>query len=825
MALAVLAWPRPAAPQAATRTTLDSIGDVGEYSSVAIGADGLGLISYYDATNTALKVAHCSNVECTAATLTTLDDTANVGEYTSITIGSDGLGLISYYDRSNGNLKTAHCTNALCSAANIRTVDAPGDVGRYSSIVTGSDGRGLIGYAIGDAVGLKVAHCHDADCGAATITTHPGPSGLSIEWMIGNDGLGLMVHMLSSTQSGPLRAVHCSDLDCSAAAYNQLAPTVGSFSAGPPFTLTRGASGLGFVSYTYTPLGFPPVALAGYCVDVSCSSVSFAGSLWHGFSAVLGSDGFPMMATNDPYVLDCVNAGCSGQIRNRIDVAGNVQPSMALGADQKPLLSYWNASQGDLKVAHCLSPDCRETGADLQATAFMDLFFPIGLGSRRDLRGSVLNPWGPDPSAPGTELRLTVPEGLAVQGFTPGPPTCRQEGSDVVCSAVGATVHDPFHVLVDTLVMVPGPALLTGTVSVSPGAFDLDPSNNSMTFELPVSQLCSIDSDVAVQEGTGGVTSAVFTIRRSGSLAAEDSFYHFVSPGTATEGLDFQASSGVLTFAPGQETIALAVPIIPDSLVETDETFSVGMVAMHEPGTCAVTDADSIGTIVDDDAPVLSTLEVGHGSSGWHTVGGGAPPWTDVFRLRQEPYASYEVLVDGASADMLPFTIERLAADNSTVLSSSAPARTAAGIRWENDSVATTDNQHLRVRSTGCTSGCGADDVYRLRVYETTASIPRINNTNGQVSVVILQNTTSSTVAGHVRFWSPAGALVATSNLSLGPRATMALNTTQFPGVAGAGGSVTVSHDGPYAALAGKAVALEPATGFSFDSPLVNRPR
>jgi hypothetical protein len=44
--------------------TRDGSGDVGQYSSIAIGADGLGLISYYDATNGDLKVAHCSNLTC-----------------------------------------------------------------------------------------------------------------------------------------------------------------------------------------------------------------------------------------------------------------------------------------------------------------------------------------------------------------------------------------------------------------------------------------------------------------------------------------------------------------------------------------------------------------------------------------------------------------------------------------------------------------------------------------------------------------------------------------------------------------------------------------
>ena len=38
-------------------------------------------------------------------------------------------------------------------------------------------------------------------------------------------------------------------------------------------------------------------------------------------------------------------------------------------------------------------------------------------------------------------------------------------------------------------------------------------------------------------------------------------------------------------------------------------------------------------------------------------------------------------------------------------------------------------------------------------------------------------------------------------------------------------GAVTVVHDGPYGGLVGKSVALEPATGFSFDSPIGNRLR
>jgi hypothetical protein len=38
-----------------------------------------------------------------------------VGWHTSVTIGADGLGLVSYYDFTNGDLKVAHCENTFCS--------------------------------------------------------------------------------------------------------------------------------------------------------------------------------------------------------------------------------------------------------------------------------------------------------------------------------------------------------------------------------------------------------------------------------------------------------------------------------------------------------------------------------------------------------------------------------------------------------------------------------------------------------------------------------------------------------------------------------------
>jgi hypothetical protein len=75
------------------------------------------LISYshYDFTDSHLKVAHCDNTLCTGAS--TSDRNAGPGHVvldTSITIGGDGLGLVSYYDDTNGDLKVVHCSNTFC---------------------------------------------------------------------------------------------------------------------------------------------------------------------------------------------------------------------------------------------------------------------------------------------------------------------------------------------------------------------------------------------------------------------------------------------------------------------------------------------------------------------------------------------------------------------------------------------------------------------------------------------------------------------------------------------------------------------------------------
>ncbi len=226
--------------------------------------------------------------------------------------------------------------------------------------------------------------------------------------------------------------------------------------------------------------------------------------------------------------------------------------------------------------------------------------------------------------------------------------------------------------------------------------------------------------------------------------------------------------------------------------------------------------------------PFLTDRELAHGADAWQSLAAqGGVAQVDYYRLAQRPYSSYEVAVDGDSGDVQPVQLDRLASDVSTLLATSQAIGTGAArsLRWRNSSSNTVTTQAIRVRSGGsCSTDCGADDTYRIRCYETTAAIPRFNNAGTQLTVLILQNPAGYTITGTAYFWSGAGGLLASSGFALPARQTLVLATSSLAALVGRSGTITIAHDGRYGDLAGKAVALEPATGFSFDSPLLWKP-
>jgi hypothetical protein len=70
-----------------------------------------------------------------------------------------------------------------------------------------------------------------------------------------------------------------------------------------------------------------------------------------------------------------------------------------------------------------------------------------------------------------------------------------------------------------------------------------------------------------------------------------------------------------------------------------------------------------------------------------------------------------------------------------------------------------------------------------------------------------------------------AGLPLATRDIDLAAGGSAVVPLASVPGLAAQSGAITIAHDAPFGMLAGKMVALEPSTGFSFDTPLSSRQR
>jgi predicted regulator of Ras-like GTPase activity (Roadblock/LC7/MglB family) len=202
-----------------SRAFVDSEGIVGAHSSIAIGIDGLPIISYYDArTSTTatedLNVAHCADVACLSRTITTLDATGNVGLHTSIAIGVDGLPVISYFDESLDDLKLARCSDLACTTATLTTLDSSGDVGRYSSIAIAGDGSPVVSYYDATSFDLNVAHCRDLACTSVNLTTVDPGTNVGTDSSIAIDSAGLPVIAYHNASTGDLKVAHCASHYC-----------------------------------------------------------------------------------------------------------------------------------------------------------------------------------------------------------------------------------------------------------------------------------------------------------------------------------------------------------------------------------------------------------------------------------------------------------------------------------------------------------------------------------------------------------------------------------------------------------------------------------
>lgn len=230
-----------------------------------------------------------------------------------------------------------------------------------------------------------------------------------------------------------------------------------------------------------------------------------------------------------------------------------------------------------------------------------------------------------------------------------------------------------------------------------------------------------------------------------------------------------------------------------------------------------------------DSCATCTTNELVHGSSQVHDLddaNSGLATDEDWYFISLKPNTSYEVVVDGTTPfinQATPVSLTLNQADGTVDTTDYAVSSRgfSRSLRVGNSTTTVNDDRWVRVTAPDCGTLCLPIDEYHISMRETTYYVPRFNNSGTQVSVLILQNPRDASVSGNLYFWAPDGTLLNTTGVSINAKATSVVNTSTI--VPGASGSVTLSHNSPYGTLSGKMVALEPGTGFTFDTLMVPR--
>ena len=152
-----------------------------------------------------------------------------------------------------------------------------------------------------------------------------------------------------------------------------------------------------------------------------------------------------------------------------------------------------------------------------------------------------------------------------------------------------------------------GPPLAAGTIVTATATAATGTSE--FAENMAAAPLATIQFSSATYAAAEGDGSATITVTRSGDLTAISSIQYATSDGTANDGTDYTGASGTLTFLPGEDTLTFNVPILDDTIDETDETVTLTLsnptiALLGAPATATLTITD------DDPAPSISIDDV-----------------------------------------------------------------------------------------------------------------------------------------------------------------------------------------------------------------------
>jgi hypothetical protein len=120
--------------------------------------------------------------------------------------------------------------------------------------------------------------------------------------------------------------------------------------------------------------------------------------------------------------------------------------------------------------------------------------------------------------------------------------------------------------------------------------------------------------DATIIEGNGGTPYALVSVKLDAPSKQTVAVNYATADGSAKAGSDYGAAAGRLTFARGETSKTIAVPVYGDRLGEPNETFLVNLSGAQR---AKIADGQAVVTIVDDEPRInIAGASMAEGDSG-----------------------------------------------------------------------------------------------------------------------------------------------------------------------------------------------------------------
>jgi len=188
------------------------------------------------------------------------------------------------------------------------------------------------------------------------------------------------------------------------------------------------------------------------------------------------------------------------------------------------------------------------------------------------------------------------------------------------------------------------------TVTASNGV--APPATQTFSITILSGGTLQFDSSAySVAENAGSLT---VTVTRSGGSAGLTAVSYAANSSSATAGSDFTATNGTLTFADGETSKTITVPIINDSLDENDEVFSLSLFSVTGSGSLGTPSSAAV-TILDDDPPPTISISDAVAFEG-NTAPTLMPFTVSLSAPSGKPVTAQYVSADGTAGGLTDFT-------------------------------------------------------------------------------------------------------------------------------------------------------------------------